>query len=224
MTTVAVMQPYFIPYAGYFRLFAAADVVVMFDCVQFPRRGWVHRNRLPISADASGWFTLPIDKARREALISEITFPPDVRARIETAMLRFPLLVQARRKGNPLLDRLLPLAGDEVAGYLSGLVADFTSLLGLERTMLRSSTLGIPAELKAQDRIIAIAQRLGATRYVNPSGGRKLYDRATFAGAGLDLAFLTPYGGNMQSILARLLAEPARAVKAEILHETTLVS
>ena len=43
MTTVAVMQPYFMPYAGYFRLFAAADVFVLFDCVQFPRRGWVHR-------------------------------------------------------------------------------------------------------------------------------------------------------------------------------------
>jgi hypothetical protein len=39
MTTVAVMQPYFMPYAGYFRLFAAADVFVLFDCVQFPRRG-----------------------------------------------------------------------------------------------------------------------------------------------------------------------------------------
>ena len=38
MTTIAVMQPYFVPYAGYFRLFAVADVVVMFDCVQFPRR------------------------------------------------------------------------------------------------------------------------------------------------------------------------------------------
>jgi hypothetical protein len=45
MTTVAVMQPYFLPYPGYFRLFAAADQVALFDCVQFPRRGWVHRSR-----------------------------------------------------------------------------------------------------------------------------------------------------------------------------------
>jgi hypothetical protein len=90
--------------------------------------------------------------------------------------------------------------------------------------MVRSSALGIPAELKAQDRVIAIARRLGATRYVNLSGGRALYDHATFARAGIDLAFLTPYGGTMESILARLLAEPAPAVKAEILHETILVS
>jgi hypothetical protein len=44
--TIAVMQPYFIPYAGYFRLFAASDLFVIYDCVQFPRRGWVQRNRL----------------------------------------------------------------------------------------------------------------------------------------------------------------------------------
>ena len=32
---VAIMQPYFMPYAGYFRLFAAADLFVALDCVQF---------------------------------------------------------------------------------------------------------------------------------------------------------------------------------------------
>ena len=45
-STMAIMQPYFIPYAGYFRLFAASDLFVIYDCVQFPRRGWVHRNKL----------------------------------------------------------------------------------------------------------------------------------------------------------------------------------
>ena len=44
--TVAIMQPYFIPYAGYFRLFTGADLFVVCDDVQFPRRGWLHRNKL----------------------------------------------------------------------------------------------------------------------------------------------------------------------------------
>jgi WbqC-like protein family len=50
--TVAIMQPYFLPYAGYSRLFAATDLFVVYDCVQFPRRGWVHRNRLVNTAGA----------------------------------------------------------------------------------------------------------------------------------------------------------------------------
>ena len=44
---VALMQPYFFPYAGYFRLFAAVDTFIIYDCVQFPRRGRVHRVEVP---------------------------------------------------------------------------------------------------------------------------------------------------------------------------------
>ena len=58
-TTIAVMQPYFVPYAGYFRLFAATDLFVIYDCVQFPRRGWVHRNQLPGANGQPNWLTLP---------------------------------------------------------------------------------------------------------------------------------------------------------------------
>jgi hypothetical protein len=58
----AIMQPYFLPYAGYFRLFAATDLFVVYECVQFPRRGWVHRNQLVNTAGAERWLTLPLEK------------------------------------------------------------------------------------------------------------------------------------------------------------------
>jgi hypothetical protein len=57
--TVAIMQPYFFPYAGYFRLLAASDLFVIYDCVQFPRRGWVHRNKLVDASGEARWLTLP---------------------------------------------------------------------------------------------------------------------------------------------------------------------
>ena len=63
--TVAIMQPYFFPYAGYFRLFAASDLFVIYDCVQFPRRGWVHRNLLPDASGSERWLTLPLEKPRK---------------------------------------------------------------------------------------------------------------------------------------------------------------
>ena len=74
MTVVAVMQPYFMPYAGYFRLFAAADLVAIFDCVQFPRRGWVHRNRLPGRNGETQWLTLPLQKATTGTQINNLKF------------------------------------------------------------------------------------------------------------------------------------------------------
>jgi hypothetical protein len=75
--TIAIMQPYFFPYAGYFRLLAASDLFVIYDCVQFPRRGWVHRNKLLDASGEARWLTLPLEKAPQSVLIQDLRFPPD---------------------------------------------------------------------------------------------------------------------------------------------------
>ena len=43
---IAIMQPYFFPYIGYFNLINMTDIFVFLDNVQFNRRGWIHRNKL----------------------------------------------------------------------------------------------------------------------------------------------------------------------------------
>jgi hypothetical protein len=123
------------------------------------------------------------------------------------------------------MDRVLDLgSGDgNVATYLCGLVDHITSMLGLKRTLLRSSSLAVAPELRGQERVIEICRQVGATHYVNPPGGRELYDASAFAAAGLELGFLSEYGGSMASILSRLLSEPATAVAAEIVRETRVV-
>src|SRR5258708_33697304 len=78
--SVAIMQPYFIPYAGYFRLLAASDLFVIYDCVQFPRRGWVHRNRLVDRNGALRWLTLPLQSAPQNVLIRDLQFTSDAEA------------------------------------------------------------------------------------------------------------------------------------------------
>lgn len=222
MTTVAVIQPYFFPYAGYYRLFAAADTVVMFDCVQFPRRGWVHRNRFSLANGSSDWLTLPLAKAERETLITELRFAPDAAPRLRAALARFPALARAARDGDPLIERMLAVDGD-VTGYLCSLIEHTTAALGMPRPMLRSSSLDIDPALRAQDRVLAILDRLGAKRYVNPSGGRDLYDHRTFDAHRIELRFLVPFEGSMESVLSRVLEEGAEAVASDIRRQTTLV-
>lgn len=224
MTTVAVMQPYFVPYAGYFRLFAAADIVVSFDCVQFPRRGWVHRNRFLTASGETAWLTLPLRKVARDTLIRDLAFQEDAAKRLDAAIGRFPMLLQARKERNPILQRVLELGSDGVAAYLSQLVDDISRRLGFERKTLRSSTLCISPDLKAQDRVIAIVKKMEAGRYINPPGGRALYDRNTFAQHGIDLKFLTPYTGSNESILSRMLTEPLSNISEDIAREAVLVS
>ncbi|MGD0967241.1 MAG: WbqC family protein [Candidatus Aquilonibacter sp.] len=220
MTTVAVIQPYFFPYAGYFRLFSAADVVVMFDCVQFPRRGWVHRNRFALSDGELDWLTLPLAKAERDVRIDELRWAPDAAARLDANLRRFPLLESGRH--SDVVRRMLDLAKPDVTAYLCERIAEVTATLGIAKPMVRSSTLAIDSALRAQDRVIAIVRALGGERYVNPSGGRELYDHEGFRSAGIELRFLSPYESGSESILARLLHEAPDHIAAEIQRETIL--
>lgn len=224
MTTVAVMQPYFFPYAGYFRLFTAADTVVMFDCVQFPRRGWVHRNRFALAGGDLDWLTLPLVKAERSIRIDQLRFPADVAVRLEPAIHRFPVLAHALKTKHPLLQRALDFADSDTAAYLCKMVTHVAAALGFSKPVVRSSSLDIDPDLRAQDRVLAIVKALGATQYVNPPGGRDLYDHESFSSAGVQLRFLTPYGGSMDSILSRLLTEPNEQIAREIERETLLVA
>lgn len=212
MKTVAVMQPYFLPYAGYFRLFAAADQVALFDCAQFPRRGWVHRNRFPGTSGNAGWLTLPLQRAPVSAAIEDLRFADDAATTLKTACRRFPALNNGT---DPILETLLRPEGT-VCDYLEILLRDCCSRLGLRFEVIRTSGLELDPSLRGQDRVLAAAVALNADRYINLEGGRALYDPADFEDRGIQLRFLPDWTGSTWSILQRLLTEPADAVAREI--------
>lgn len=212
MTTVAVMQPYFLPYAGYFRLFAAADLVAFFDCVQFPRRGWVHRNRLPDANGNAGWLTLPLCKAPVNARIEDMQFAPDAPATLRHAIRRFPALESS---SDPIVDTLCRADG-ALADYLVDLLEQCCQRLDLPFQTVRTSDLGLDPALAGQDRVLAAARALDADRYVNLEGGRSLYDASAFAAHGIELQILPDWQGARWSILQRLLTEPAKVIARDI--------
>jgi len=182
--------------------------------VQFPRRGWVHRNRLPDSKGAPAWLTLPLEKAPRGATIDELRFAGDAVKRLKNQMRRFPIL-GADAAEQPLL-RALTIGDTSPVEYLERGLRGVCASLGLNREITRSSNLGIPPEIRGQERILAIVKALGADRYVNASGGEALYDQEAFARRGVSLRFLKPYRGPTWSILHRLLSEPHEEIAGEI--------
>jgi hypothetical protein len=189
---IAVMQPYFFPYAGYFRLLDRVDEFVVFDCVQFPRRGRVHRCEMPGPDDATRWLTLPLARQPQDTRIADLRFAGDARARFDAELRRFPWIFAA---GGPLAD----------------------AVLGLRCSLRRSSSLGIAPALRGQERILAIAGALGATHYLNSPGGRDLYSAGRFAEAGVALEFLPDYDGPHRFLLPALLRESAADLRADLL-------
>ena len=73
---IAVMQPYFLPYIGYWQLIRAVDTFVILDDVNYINRGWINRNRISIRGEPC-WMTLPLVGASQNKLISEINLLPD---------------------------------------------------------------------------------------------------------------------------------------------------
>lgn len=219
---VAVMQPYFFPYAGYFRLLAQADAFVIFDCVQFPRRGRVHRCEVP-GRDGTQWLTLPLAPQAREVRIAGLEFAPGARARFDASLAALPWIASAQGPAADGLRDLLhaPLGG--VVDYLERCLRHVAGLLGIECAISRSSALELPPDLRAADRVLAIASALGATHYLNSPGGRALYDPAQFARAGVTLEFLPPWQGPGLYLLPALLQDDP-AILANAVRESAGVA
>lgn len=209
------MQPYFIPYTGYFRLFAASDLFVIYDCVQFPRRGWVHRNKLIDASGTPSWVTLPLVKAPQSVLIKDLAFPPDANELLNQRLQPFPALKNAPTAAEPIIEALMQ-ADRTPLNYLELLLEKIVRYLGLHWNVVRSSSLEIPEDLRGQDRILEIVRRVGARRYVNPPGGRNFYSQDAFARQGVELSFLPEYNGPAYSILARIAAEDRYRLAAEM--------
>ncbi|MBD3766168.1 MAG: WbqC family protein [Rhodobacterales bacterium] len=216
MGRIAIMQPYLLPYAGYFRLMVDVEALVLGDTQQFPRRGWVHRNRLVDDAGRLGWLTLPLAPQPLGTPIRDLAWGQEAALHLTRAMNRF---AATRRAGPQTAAVLAALRAPAVApaALIEDLLRLVAAVLDLRTPILRQSDFDLPAGLRPVDQIAAICAAMGVRQYVNAPGGRALYDPADFRARGLRLLFHPPHPGPATSILQRLADEPAAQIRAEIL-------
>jgi len=150
-----------------------------------------------------------------------LTFAPDGQDRWSRQLARFaaPGALPAAERVFEAMSRLERRPVD----YILALLELCCDLLDCRRPMLRSSAMGLPDDLRGQERILEIAARVGAARYVNAPGGVGLYDPAAFEDRGLKLAFLTPYEGPKPSILQRLRDQPIETLRREFQAPASLI-
>lgn len=215
---IAIMQPYFFPYAGYFRLLAAADYFVILDCVQFNRRGRVHRVQVPGHSGKIEWLTLPLKYHPRDVLIRDLMFAGEARRMLDQRLDRHPWIrTGSHALASQLRQHLYGPLGT-VNDFLETGIRLVAKALDLRATILRSSQLRIAPGLQGQERIIAIVRELNGAEYVNAPGGRTLYDSLTFSKAEVKLSFLAPYDGRYPHLLPALFGTEPAAVSDDIYH------
>lgn len=188
MTTIAVMQPYFFPNPEYYRLVAGCDIFVVLDDVNFQRRGFLTRNVL-VDDQKEFYFRRPVHRASRNRLICEHEYLPWERSQL--------LRVEAAYKSSPHFHAMWELLSRTNDPALNGVVEVNTltlrstlEALGRQVDFLYSSNLDPASSLSGEERILHICERLGATKYMNLSGGAELYCPDHFSEIGVTLEFM----------------------------------
>ncbi len=222
---VSIMQPYFFPYVGYLQLIAQSDVFVFHDEVQYIKGGWVNRNRILGPNGEAVWLTFPVATAGHKLPINARTYLHAENAgrilrRIENAYRRAPQFDAVF----PIIQRIMAFSDANVAAFNINLLQELADYMRLGPRFVRSSTIDGLNGLTGQARVIAICEKMGATRYVNSIGGTELYAAEAFGERGITLGFLEtlaePRQGGLPhlSVLDTMMNESADAL-AEILGQ-----
>lgn len=192
MKRLAIMQPYFFPYIGYWQLIHAADCFVIYDDVNYINRGWINRNRLLINGEPT-LITLPLCKASQNKRICDIELSPasawlnKLSKMIEVTYKKAPHFAETF----PVVEKLLAYESSNLAEHLAHQLQTLAAFIGIETPFVVTSRVYGNNDLTAQDRIIDICKREQADIYINAEGGRSLYDATAFREAGVDLRFIS---------------------------------
>jgi len=192
---LAIMQPYFIPYIGYFQLIKAADTFLIYDDVQFIKGGWINRNYMLLNG-SKFMFNLILKGASANKLINEISVQPNQNKLLKTIYHSYnkaPYFESAF----PVIENILNYEDKNLAKFIGNSIITICNYSEIDTKIIYSSELEKNNELKAQEKIIHICKLLDADTYINAIGGQELYDKETFKQACIDLKFIknnsTPY-------------------------------
>jgi len=184
---VAIHQPNFLPWPGFFHKWQACDAFVILDTVQFHKHEWQNRNRIK-TAQGACWLTVPVTYRFAQRICEVgIAGGPWVRklaATVEQAYARAPYLdavwprIADILNGEHTMLSPLNVALIRELGHLAGCTAPL-HLASEMQTRVEDPTL----------RLVGLCRELGADAYLSGREGRHYLDRVPFAEAGLDLWF-----------------------------------
>ncbi|MEN9958389.1 MAG: hypothetical protein RLZZ474_633 [Bacteroidota bacterium] len=191
--SVAIMQPYFFPYLGYFQLVQAVDDFVFYDDVMFIKKGWINRNRI-LMQGKEFLFTIPLEKQSQNKTIREsnVAWGPEFPG-------KFLVQLEAAYKKAPQFNQIMPLIQDLLAeqpasmAELAGKSIEFVwQYLGLQKRFHYSSELANNQADGRAERLIHLTKSLGSTQYINALNGQSLYEKDFFSSQGVELFFIKP--------------------------------
>lgn len=191
--SIAIMQPYFIPYIVYFQLIARVDKFVVFDDVNYIPRGWVNRNNILLNGSPHK-LVIPVSGASQNTKICDMSLSGDPKWREKV----FSTLMHAYKRSKyyqdtiDLLRGILFFRSDSLSDFLVHSLRALLDYLAISTEIVQTSRSYCNSELRGVRRIHDICIKEAVVEYLNLPGGESLYDRDEFEKNGINLKFIQP--------------------------------
>ncbi len=185
------MQPYFLPYIGYFQLINAVDEFIVYDNIQFSKKGWFHRNRM-LQNSKDEYFSLTLKKDSdyldvKDRSLSDgwSTDRDKILRKINENYKKAPFF----REVYPLIEEIFLYSESNLFAYIYHSLQKLCRYLGINTPLTVSSTIDIDHTLKSQAKVLELTKAVGGDFYLNPIGGLELYNTQDFEKEGVTLRF-----------------------------------
>lgn len=186
---IAIMQPYFFPYIGYFQLVDAVDKFIFYDDVNFIKNGWINRNKILINSTPA-YITIQLKEASSFRLINQVEFTNN-RSKIGKSIQMAYKKAQNFEQVWPLVNSVLIHETEKISELAIKSVTEVCEYLGIRTEFEISSKAYFETKnLERTERIISICKRTNAQAYYNLPGGIKLYSKDVFKENGLEIFFI----------------------------------
>jgi hypothetical protein len=184
------MQPYFLPYIGYWQLLAAVENFVVYDNIQYTKKGWINRNRF-LQNGKDALFTIPLKKDSDlldvvQRSLAESYDRDKLLNQLEGSYRKAPFFKEVF----PVVTSIVKVEQENLFEYIHQSIRAIAQFLDLKTPMIISSSIGIDHSLRGEDKVLAICRAMGANYYINTSGGQELYSKASFEEQGIQLQFI----------------------------------
>ena len=188
---LGIMQPYFMPYIGYFQLMKAVDKYVVYDNVQYIKGGWVSKNNILMDGQKKT-FTIILKGASPNKLFNEIEIGDDFKKfsrTLQSCYSKAPYFTETMN----LLNTIFNFQQKDLGSFLRNSYQEILNYLNIDTELILSSELtDNDNSLKGKDKVINICKLMNAQQYINAIGGQELYDKNEFKQNGIELSFLQP--------------------------------
>ncbi len=189
---VALMQPPFLPWQGFFGLVAAADVFVLLDDFQFQRHSFHQRNRIRAADGSPMWMSLPVSHPRDGEYPTLAAAAPIVgdkwRRVLKTTLDQSYGRASHHTALRPEIDAWIDTPFGSVADMNIAFIRLVAGLLGFAPEWRRSSEIGSCG--RRSDRVLDLLHRAGARSYLCARGSFEyMHEDGVFPVAELEVGF-----------------------------------